>query len=1257
MIRSPRTLPRIKNLVRICGSKYRLVALMTLIVLSASGAVITSSTSFAKRSREVKEAQASTPNALPPTGQGKRGDVEVAAQGESIPQQERGERKPRELRLNKTRRSFDGDLRSLPRRRPAFRERRELEEPALNPRMYVPPGGVAQESKALSPAVVAPPGPSAPAPAPNNVFEGLDRFNWGAGSPPDTNGDVGPTYYIQTVNTSIGIFRKSDGGLQTALTFDTFMSQGSFGNLCDTNNFGDPVVLYDTFEDRWIISDFAFLTDISGNVLAPAYQCVAASKTSDPVAGGWNYYSIQLTDGLNDYPKFGIWPDGLYMSANMFTFGAGSSYKSFRAWAFNKAQMYAGKPTVQIVAFDLGSSDFTVVPSNARLQVGTPPPGRPNLYVSTWNFLNALTVYKFHVDWDRISLSTFTGPDVPLAATSWPNAAVGNAPQSGTGTLLDVLQIRAMVQNQYTNLSGVESLWVPHTVRRANTTGFAAPRWYQVDVTGGTVAANLPQATTWDPDGANVIYRFMPSLAVDRAGNMALGYSTSSSTTFPSMAYAGRLAGDPVNTFSQTEQTMFTGTGSQTGTTRWGDYSAMTLDPNGCTFWYTNEYANPADQTFNHRWLTKFGSFGPFTGCTPFGAGGTISGTVTTNPGGAPIQGATVSLGNRTTTTNGSGNYSFTSIPAGTYPGMTASKPGNNSASASSIAVTDGNTTTQNFSLTAAPASCCFTDTTQSDFQTGVGTTVDLNTSPGDVTLANTPTVDQQNTAGTTTGTGFGTPNWTGQTFIAGVTGQLVKADVTLFCSGCGATPPNLTLSVRATSGGLPTGADLDSATIPGSTFASGASVTYTASFGAPATLTSGTQYALVLRPVSAPAGSGYFWIRSSPSTYANGSRVLSADSGGTWSADTTRDFNFKTYMQTGYAASGNQISSAKDANPASGTTPNWTTLSWNATVPANTNLQFQVAASNDAAGVFNFVGPDSTAGTFFTTSGASLSQFNGFRYLKYKAFLTTSNGAVTPTVNDVTVCFNNIAATDLTVAKSHVGNFTQGDTGKTYTITVSNTGSGASSGMVTLTDNLPAGLRATAWGGSGWNNCTATPVTGPAVLTCNRSDSVAGGGGSYPSLTLTVDVLCSAAASVTNSATVSGGGDSNGANNTANDPTTINPDTIPPAITCPAGVTKFADSGQNGASINPGVPVATDNCGNVTITGARSDGKPLNALYPIGMTLINWTAKDAAGNTAGCAQTIVVMAPSGPRRIPGEEEESLLATTELLVAFLLSVW
>ncbi len=907
--------------------------------------------------------------------------------------------KPSEIAMRRAA-STTMDLRLLPQTKPPKFERPEREEPPIT-RVELPGGPSV-------PSAPVPPVRNAPAPPTIANFDGLDFTTWGAGHPPDTNGDVGPNHYIQTINTSIGIYAKTGASI-AAFTFNTFMSQGSFGNLCDTNNFGDPVVLYDSFEDRWVITDFAFQLN-SGNVVNPpgSFQCFAVSKTGDPVAGGWNFYSINTAGGLGDYPKFGVWPDGIYMSANMFGYPSGAPFQNPRVYAFNKAQMYAGAPTVQVVTFNAPSSDFTLLPSNARLQTGTPPLGSPNYFVSSWQFLNALTVYKMHVDWVRPALSTFTGPDTPLAATSWPNAAVPNAPSQG-GNALDVLQIRAMMQNQYVNLAGVESLWLPHTVRRGNTTGFAAPRWYQVDVTGGTVAANIPQASTWDPDGANVIYRFMPSLALDRAGNMALGYSTSNSTTKPAIKYAGRFAGDPVNMLPQTEQLLIQGTGTQTGNCggvacqRWGDYSAMSLDPDGCTFWYTNMYY--AVDGLNH--LTRIGSFtfAP-SNCTPVGAGGTLSGTVTAAVGGAPIAGATITFGSRTTTTDGSGVYSFTSVPAGTYPSVTAGAPGYNPSTATNIVISDGATTTQDFSLATAPRSACLADTTQLDFQTGVPTNIDLTTSPGDVTLSKPDLIDQQNTAGTTTGTGFGTPAWTGQTFIPALTGPLVKAEVQLFCNGCGATPPDLTLSVRSTSAGLPTGADLASTTIPGSTFASGASVAFTATFGSPAALTTGTQYALILRPVSVPAGSGYFWIRSSPSTYANGSRVLSGDSGGTWSADATRDYNFKTYVNNGYASSGNLVSSVKDVNPGAGLVPHWTTLSWTGSTPANTSLKFQVAASNSPAGPFDFVGPDSTAATFFTTSGAPLSQFNGMRYLKYEAFLDTTDSAATPVLNDVTVCF-----------------------------------------------------------------------------------------------------------------------------------------------------------------------------------------------------------------------------------------------------------
>jgi hypothetical protein len=925
------------------------------------------------------------------------------------------------------------------------------------------------------------PSASAPAPGPDESFDGLDFATWGQGHPPDPNGDVGPKYYVQTINSSIGIFDKSTGGRVAAFTFNAFMSQGRFGNLCDTDNFGDPVVLYDSFEDRWFITDFAFKLDAGGNISPQqVFQCFAVSKSGDPVTGGWNFYSIQAPGGVDDYPKFGVWSDGIYMSANMFGYGANAAFMAPHVWAIDKAEMYAGAPTVQVVDFAAPAADFTVLPANARLQAGTPPSGTPEYFVSTWEFLNALTVYKFHVDWNRISRSTFTGPDAPLNSTSWPNAAVPNAQTPGNS--LDPLQIRAMAQAQYSNIGGVESLWAAHTVRRQNTAGVAAPRWYQVNVTGGTVAPNTVQGATWDPDGANTSARFLPAIAVDRAGDLAMGYSRSNATTNPAIDYAGRLASDPTNTFSQGEQTLIAGTGTQTGTcgsstcTRWGDYSGMALDPDGCEFWMTNEYYAVNGLNF----LTRIGSF-HFPGCTTAGSG-TLSGTVTAG-GGNTIAGATVSLGSRTTTTDAGGRYAFT-IPAGTYPSLSASEEGFGSASVADVAVPDGGTATRDFSLSAAPASGCFTDDTLDDFQAGTANGCDLTSNPGTVQLSDAPFVDQSNASLGTSGVGITTTTWGGQTFIPGSTGQLTKVDVNLFCSGCTGTTPDLTLSLRATSGGLPTGADLASATITG--FGNGGTAAYhTATFASPITVTAGTQYAFVIRPTANPSPGTYALTRSGTATagsnvYAGGTRVAGATSGTVWSIPLTggvsTDAGFNIWLQTGFGLSGTFVSSVKDANPGPGSSTQWKTLSFAATTPAGTGVKFQVAASNSSSGPFTFVGPDGTAGTFFTTSGADLSQFDGFRYLKYEAFLSSTDSSATPSIQSVQICFADVVTTSLAVAPA---TGVQGGTvDLSATLTRRATGEGVSGKTIDFTLG-GTGVGSAVTGADGTATLSNVPLTG----------------------------------------------------------------------------------------------------------------------------------------------------------------------------------
>lgn len=953
-------------------------------------------------------------------GKAKRGTMKQDEK-EETPGDEANRARPRESKLTKAG-TFDGDLRDLPKGEIIRQERPEREEPNSPIKNDKSNEGLAPIGSGTAGNNLMP-----PAPSPLASFGGLDLTNWGSGYPPDTVGDVGPTHFIQAVNASVGIYRKSDQVRLAAFTLNTFMSQGNFGNVCDTNNFGDPVVLYDTFEDRWMIMDFAFILDGSNNVVNPpgVFQCFAVSKTSDPVAGGWNYYSVNTTGGFGDYPKVGIWNDGIYMMVNMFNYAAGGAFQNVRVYALNKAQMYAGKTTVQVVSFDAPSSEFTILPGNARLQTGAPPVGTPNYFAEVWNFANVVSIWKFKADWDRISLSSFTGPFNSIAPASFAGAP-GTVPAQG-GVAIDTLATRLMMQNQYTNIGGVESVWNTHTVR-GSVAAQSAVRYYQVNVTGGTISGSTTQASTYNPDATN---RSIPSIAVNRNGDFAIGYSATSSTLFPSLRYAGWLAGDAVNTITQTETDLIAGTGSQNNNSRWGDYSTMTLDPNGCTFWFTSEYY----AVTGSNWQTRIGSFA-YPGCTPVGVGGTLTGTVTATTGGAPISGATVTFGNRTATTNASGVYTFTNIPAGTYSSLKATFAGKDPGTAASLVINDSGTTTQNFSLPETPVSATLTDTTTSDFQLGLTTNAELTTSANNVVLAQPTLIDQQNTSVTTSGFGFSSTAWFGQTFTAAASGQLTKVDVNLFCSGCTGTTPNITVSIRNTASNLPTGADLATATITG--FSSGAGVYYTATFATPPTLASGTQYAIVVRPVSNPSAGTYAYVVSTGSPYAAGQRVTSANSGVSWTGQTT-DIGFRTYILGGYSAAGNLISGLKDANPATGQSVRWASLTWNATTPAGTSVQFQLASSNSDDGPFNFIGPDGTAATFFTTSGplfgagatiidtSELAALNNKRYLKYKAYLATTNSANTPVLNDVAIAYTVTTLTSASVPVSGKVTFGKG--------------------------------------------------------------------------------------------------------------------------------------------------------------------------------------------------------------------------------------
>jgi hypothetical protein len=445
-------------------------------------------------------------------------------------------------------------------------------------------------------------------PTPINHFPGISYTSGGSGWPPDTNGDVGPNHYLQTVNTSLAIFIKTTGQKLAQFTFNQFFD--GTGTPCDNQNFGDPVVVYDRLADRWLVTDFAVPGSPAGY-----YECMAISRTGDPVSGGWNLYGIKISDkSLNDYPKFGVWPNAYFMSANMFK--DGNIWDGVEVWAFNRSQMLAGAP-VQAVHFALsGESGYSsLLPSH---MLSMPPTGSPNYFASV-SPPDQLQLWEFQVDWATPLNATFTGPVILHTAEF---AMAASVPQHGSPVYLDSLSFRPMMQLQYRNMGDMEVLWLNHTVASQ---GVAGVRWYEVRDPGGT--PDISQQGTYQPDS---LHRWMGSLAVDRDGNMAVGYSVSSSEMYPSIRYAGRLAGELPGVLTQGEASLIEGNGAQLILNRWGDYSAMSVDPvDDCTFWYTNEYY----LSTGTDWQTRIGYF-KFPSCgQPKGyIQGTVRNSVTQQP-------------------------------------------------------------------------------------------------------------------------------------------------------------------------------------------------------------------------------------------------------------------------------------------------------------------------------------------------------------------------------------------------------------------------------------------------------------------------------------------------------------------------------------------------------------------------------------------------------------------------------------------------
>lgn len=432
------------------------------------------------------------------------------------------------------------------------------------------------------------------------VVNGLNFAGVGTGdlgftpdaAPPDTNGTVGSTQYVQWVNESFAVFDKGTGAVAPGFPKRGNVVWVGFGGGCELNNDGDPIVQYDKAADRWILTQFSVST-------VPFLQCVAVS-TSPDATGSYARYAFAYTT-FPDYPKLAVWTDAYYITFNMF----GNAFLGAQACAYDRARMLAGEAATQI-CFQQPSSVASLLP--ADLDGSTPPPaGSPNFLLNLTS--TALNLWKFHVDFATPTNSTFVGPTVIPVAPFTQACRFGGAciPQAGTRQELDSLSDRLMYRLAFRNFGTHQAMVVNHAVSSGRKKP-AGLRWYELR-SPGTGDFTLFQQATFAPDAAS---RWMGSIAMDRRGNIALGYSVSSRDLFPGIRYAVRSPGDPLGILSN-EISIKEGAGSQVGgLDRWGDYSAMTIDPiDDCTFFYTNEYLK-ATGLFN--WSTQVASF-EIAGC------------------------------------------------------------------------------------------------------------------------------------------------------------------------------------------------------------------------------------------------------------------------------------------------------------------------------------------------------------------------------------------------------------------------------------------------------------------------------------------------------------------------------------------------------------------------------------------------------------------------------------------------------------------
>lgn len=437
-------------------------------------------------------------------------------------------------------------------------------------------------------------------------------------NPPDPVGAVGPNHYVQMVNLVFAVYSKAGELLLGPVDTGTLWNGFAVPDCTDPS--GDPIVMYDQFADRWILSQFT--------TRGPEYfNCVAISQTADPTGA---YHRYAFSTGLNfpDYPKYGLWTDSYVVTTR--EFGPTVEY-GVGVYALEKNKLINGQPGARAVSFYLDGNDPAILPligdgllpayvdgkQKPNPQVPIPIVGTQDEGAGYGAAFDALNVFELDVKWRAQPIASLVlKAQLPVADfdSIFPCAPTSRDCLAQPGITdpaqyLDTLSYRQRPtwRLAYRNFRSHESLVTAQTVEAAP--GVAGMRWYELRRVDGTYS--LQQQGTFAPgDG---VQRWMGSVAMDRMGNIAMGYSVVNGVdVYPGIRYTGRLSGDPLGQMTLGEGVIINGSGVQrTTNSRWGDYTSLNIDPvDDCTFWYVNEYYTLAGQISSTAgWQTRIASF------------------------------------------------------------------------------------------------------------------------------------------------------------------------------------------------------------------------------------------------------------------------------------------------------------------------------------------------------------------------------------------------------------------------------------------------------------------------------------------------------------------------------------------------------------------------------------------------------------------------------------------------------------------------